>query len=155
MPYEKPNFIRYHYELGFPKYVGEMCLEFFGNFEVVQTTFHSANQLIDEQKGYIPLPTRADLLHPKNTLVEIYENVDKYDMPAKLMQKSLIRVHHLDPNKDFSYVIARDGFLISAWANDKTDIHRLLNRDIYFSNFYKEDMEIPEVLRDDDDDSED
>ena len=150
MAYEKPDFIRYHYELGFPKYVGEMCLDFFGNFEKIQTTFHSANQLIDERNGFIPLPTRADMLNPRNTLVEIYEVVDKYDMPSKIMQKALIRCHDLDAKKDFSYVIARDGFLISAWANDKTDIHRLLNRDIYFSNFYNEDVEIPSVLLDDD-----
>jgi len=148
-PTSKPNFIRYHYDIGLPTYVGHMCLEFFGNFEKVQTTFHSANQLMDEHKGAIPLPSRADLLHPRNTLVEIYELVDKYDMPSKIMQKALIRVHHLDEEKDFSYVIARDGFLISAWANAKTDIHRLINRDVYFSNFYKEDIEVPACLRDD------
>ena len=146
----KPDFIRYHYELGLPGYVGDMCLEFFQNFDKIQTTFHSANQLIDERNGFIPLPTLADLLHPKNTLVELYELMDKYNMPAKIMQKALIRVHHLDDHKDFSYVIARDGFLISAWANAKTDIHRLKNRDVYFSNFYKAEIDIPECLRETD-----
>ena len=133
-------------------YIGEMCLDFFQNFERVQTTFHSANQLMDERNGSIPLPSRADLLNPNNTLVEIYELTDKYDNPAKVMQKALIRVHHLDEVKDFSYVIARDGFLISAWANAKTDIHKLTaSRDVYFSNFYKENIAIPSVLLDDDD----
>ncbi|MNK39737.1 hypothetical protein D3C87_583570 [compost metagenome] len=125
-----------------------MCLEFFENFETVQTTFHSANQLMDERNGMIPLPSRADLLHPSNTLVELYETIDKYDMPSGILQKVLIRVHHLDTNKDYAYVVARDGFLISAWANDKNDIHRLERRDVYFSNFLKEDIEIPDILKD-------
>ncbi len=148
MEYNKPKFFRYHYEIGFPKYVGEMCLDFFQNFEEVKTTFHSANQLMDERNGMIPLPTRADLLHPGNTLVEIYEVVDKYDMPSKIMQKALVRVHHLDGEKDYAYVVARDGFLISAWANDKSDIHRLEQRDVYFSNFLQENVEVPDILQD-------
>lgn len=147
----KQTLIRYHYDVGLPNYVGEMCLEFFGNFDKVQTTFHSANQLIDERNGFIPLPSRADLLHPKNTLVELYEQVDMRNKPAQIMQKALIRVHHLNEQKDYSYVIARDGFLISAWANAKTDIHKLINRDVYFSNFYKQDIEVPDCLRDDED----
>ncbi len=146
------NFIRYHYEIGFPLHLGEMVLNFFQNFEEVRTTYHSANQLIEEFKASIPLPTRADLLHPRNTLVEVYELSDNWGMPTKVMQKALIRTHHLDDEnkRDFSYVIARDGFLISAWANAKTDIHRLVNRKVYFSNFYKTDIELPDALREDD-----
>jgi hypothetical protein len=145
------NFIRYHYELGFPYYVGEMCLEFFESFKEIRMTYHSANQLIEEYKASIPLPTRADLLHPNNILVELYEITDKWDKPTKVIQKALIRTRHLDDKRDFSYVVARDGFLISAWANAKTDIHRLINREVYFSNFYNDEIELPDALREEDD----
>lgn len=148
MNYPKPKYVRYHYEIGLPNYVGEMCLEFFMNFAKVNTTFHSANQLIDEMKGAIPLPTKVDLLNPNNTLVELYEQVDAHDAPARVMQKAVIRVHHLNDTKDYTYVVARDGYLISAWANAKTDIHRLKSRDVYFSSFTKEHVEVPQVLLD-------
>lgn len=151
---KQQEFIRYHYQVMLPTYVGEMCLNFFENFEKVQTTYHSANQLIEEYKASIPLPTRADLMHPGNTLVELYEIVDKWGYPSKVMQKAVIRTHHLDSNRDFSYVVARDGFLISAWANAKTDIHRLLSRDVYYSDFYQQNIEVPDPLLGDDDETE-
>lgn len=141
-----PPCIRYHYEIGFPRYVGDMCLDFFSQFEKVQTTFHSKNQFADDHRGVIPIPTRADLLTPQNTLVEIYELADKYDNPTKVMQKALIRCHHMDNRRDYSYVVARDGFIISAWSNAKEDKHRLLKRSVYYSNFYNTDIDIPEVL---------
>jgi len=147
MNYPKPKFIRYHYEIGFPTQIGEMCLEFFMNFKEVNTTFHSANQLIDEKKGAIPLPCKEDVMHPSNTLVEIYEQVDEADQPTRIIQKVLVRVHHLSDRHDYTYVIARDGYIISAWANAKSDIHRLKSKSVYFSNFHKEDIEYPDVLR--------
>lgn len=147
MEHKKPKFIRYHYEVGFPKHIGEMCLEYFMNFKEVNTTFHSANQLIDEKKGAIPLPHKTDIMHPSNTLVEIYEQVDKSDRPARIIQKSVIRVHHLSEQHDYTYVIARDGYIISAWANAKTDIHRLKSKSVYFSNFHNEEVELPDILQ--------
>ena len=144
------NFVRYHYEVSWPKNVGEMCLSFFEEFkrlDKVQTTFHSANQLMDERNGTIPLPTLADLLHPQNTLVEIYEILDDNNSPSGVIQKVLVRAHHLDECKDYSYVISRDGFLVSAWTNSKTDIHRLINRDLYWSDNYNENIEVPDALK--------
>lgn len=148
----KPStkFVRYHYEIGWPANIGEMCLSFFANFkqhDKIQTTFHSANQLLDESNGSIPLPTLADLLNPNNTLVEIYEVLDDSNKRTSMIQKLLLRVHHLNDTKDYSYVISRDGFLISAWTNSKTDIHRLINRDLYYSDNYNENVEVPDVLK--------
>jgi hypothetical protein len=136
--------------VGLPDFVGDMCLEFFSNFETVETTFHSGNQLMEETKGgVIPLPTRADLMAPTNILVELYEQLNALGNGNRIMQKALIRVHHLNSEFDYSYVVARDGYIVSAWANAKTDIHRLKSRHIYFSKFTNTEVEIPEILRED------
>lgn len=137
MPKPPKEFIRYHYQVGFPDYIGEMCTEFFSNFTEVNTTLHCANQLMDDTNGSIPFPSFNDIFNPENTLVEVYEKVGISGRPTGLAQKVVIRVHHLDDKKDYSYVCARDGFLVSAWANSKTDIHRLKYKHIYFSDFRK------------------
>lgn len=137
MPNSNARFVRYHYQIGFPEYIGDMCEEFFTNFSEVNTTLHGANQLMDDSNGALPFPNIEDLLNPKNTLVEVYERIDSLGKPTGLAQKVVIRIHHLDDLKDYTYVCARDGFLVSAWANSKTDIHRLKYRHIYFSDFRK------------------
>lgn len=122
------NLRRYHNKIFFPENTAALCLEFFGQIKDVDITYHAAEQLIEDRRGIIPLPTREELLHATNTLVEFYEVLDDFDMPIGRAQKMLIRVHNLSEKYDYSYVLAREGFIVSAWANDKNDEHRLDGR---------------------------
>ena len=115
----------YHNKIYLPENVGEMCAEFIGQVTDVDVTFHAAEQLMEDRRGIIPLPSREEIFHPGNTLVEVYEQLDGDDMPLGRIQKMLIRVHNLSEDFDYSYVLAREGFIVSAWANDKNDDHRL------------------------------
>jgi hypothetical protein len=119
------NLRRYHYRIWFPQDVGYMAADFFQQFDEVNLTNHAAEQLLIDKRGIIKLPTKEMLLHPTNTLVEFYEVLDRHDEPQSIMQKAVIRVHNLDDKHDYSYVISREGYMISAWATDKSDHHRL------------------------------
>lgn len=122
------NLRRYHKNIHFPENLGEMCLEFFQQVTEVNPTYHSAEQLMEDKRGIIPLPTREEIFHSSNTLVEFYEQVNEYGERLNRIQKMLIRVHNLSEEFDYSYVLAREGFVVSAWANDKNDDHRLDGR---------------------------
>lgn len=116
---------RYHYKVYFPDNIAEMCLEFFSQFSDVDVTYHAAEQLLEDRRGIIPLPSREELLHETNTLVEFYEQIDTLGNRRNCIQKMVIRIHNLSDQYDYSYVVAREGFIVSAWANDKNDDHRL------------------------------
>lgn len=116
---------RYHHSIYFPDNTGLMCLEFFQQISDVDVTYHAAEQLMEDRRGIIPLPNKAELMHDTNTLVEIYETMNEYGVSLGKIQKMLIRVHNLSEEFDYSYVLAREGFIVSAWANDKGDTHRL------------------------------
>jgi hypothetical protein len=73
------------------------------------------------------MPEKVDLMNDANILVEFYELLDSSGKPLGIMQKALIRVKHLSDTRDYSYLVAREGYVISAWANDKDDEHRLTN----------------------------
>lgn len=122
------NLRRYHNKIHFPENTALMCLEFFGQITDVDLTYHAAEQLMEDKRCVIDLPTRDDLLHATNTLVEFYELCDEEGNPQGRIQKMLIRVHNLHEKYDFSYVLAREGYIVSAWANDKNDDHRLDSR---------------------------
>lgn len=115
----------YHNKIHFPENVGEMCAEFIGQIKDVDVTFHAAEQLMEDRRGIIPLPSREEIFHPGNTLVEVYEQINESGVPLNRIQKMLIRVHNLSESFDYSYVLAREGYIVSAWANDKNDEHRL------------------------------
>ena len=119
---------RYHHKIFFPENTGQMCLEFFAQIKDVDVTYHAAEQLMVDRRGIIPLPSREELMHDTNTLVEFYEQLNEYGEPMGRIQKMLIRVHNLHEDYDYSYVFAREGFIVSAWANDKNDDHRLTDR---------------------------
>lgn len=119
------NLRRYHNKIYFPENTANLCLEFFGQINDVDVTYHAAEQLMEDRRGIIPLPSRDELLHPTNTLVEFYEQINEYGESLNKIQKMLIRVHNLSEDFDYSYVLAREGFIVSAWANDKNDDHRL------------------------------
>lgn len=130
---KKPKFRRYHYQIYFPDNTGEMCLEFFGQLKNdINPTYHAMHQMVDDPKGIIDLPTKDDLMNSSNTLVEFYELKDDMDRPLGKIQKMLIRVKHLSEDRDFSYILAREGYIVSAWSNDKTDNHRLTGNNNYY-----------------------
>ena len=130
----KPNLRRYHHKVYFPDNIGLMVVEFFQQINEIDVTFHGAQQLMEDKRGIIPLPTRAELFHNSNTLVEFYEQCEPSGDPLGRIQKVLIRVHNLDENLDYCYVLAREGYIVSAWANDKGDDHRLVRTDYYDPN---------------------
>lgn len=121
---DKRIFRRYHYKVWFPDYLGEMLREFYINLPYVDITHHAAKELLEDKRGIIPLPTKEELFHPSNILVEVYENVTN-SIPTGQAQKLLIRVINLSEKYDYAYVIAREGYIVSSWAIDKTDNHRL------------------------------
>lgn len=116
---------RYHHTIHFPENVGMMCVEFFSQLNDVDVTFHAAEQMMEDRRGIIPLPSKLEIMHPTNTLVEVYETMNEFGQPLGRIQKMLIRVHNLSEEYDYSFVLAREGYIVSAWANDKNDTHRL------------------------------
>jgi hypothetical protein len=130
---------RYHYKVYFPNNTVLMCLEFFKQIKEIGLTYHAGHQMLDDQRGIIPMPDKADLMNDDNILVEFYELLDNSGNPLGIMQKALIRVKHLSDMRDYSYLVAREGYVISAWANDKNDEHRLTNKkNDYFEPSKKE-----------------
>ena len=121
----KNSLRRYHHKIYFPSNLQEMLIEFIGQIKDVDLTYHAAEQLMEDNRCIIPLPSRQEIFSDSNTLVEIYEQVNEFGVPLGRIQKVLLRVHNLDENYDFSYVLAREGYIVSAWANDKNDDHRL------------------------------
>jgi hypothetical protein len=119
------NLRRYHYKVFFPENTCDMCFEFFSQLNDVNVTYHAAHQMFDDPRGIIDLPDKDDLLRPENILVEFYENLADNKQPLGTIQKMLLRIKHFSTEQDFTYLIAREGFIVSAWKSDKTDIHRL------------------------------
>lgn len=120
------NMRRYHYQVYFPEQLGQMCIEFISQMNNDPgATIHAADQMLCDKRGIIPLPTKAELFHPENTLVELYELLDENNNPSGTIQKMVIRIHNMNDDVDYSYVIARENFIVSCWANDKNDNHRL------------------------------
>ena len=124
MAKKKTKFNRYHAGVYFPDNFAEMVLEFINSFTgEVDLTNHAAEQLFEDKRGTIPLPTNEELLDPSNKIVEFYERRDR----TGRIQKAVFRISNLHENLDYTYVVARDGVIVTAWANDKGDNHRLTN----------------------------
>jgi hypothetical protein len=139
--------IKYHYSIWFPPNIGYMCLDFFENISEIQSTYHFKNQVLDDPKGILEIPTKRDLMHPSNTLVEASEFIDENDLPTGKLHKLLIRCHHFSYEYDLCFVLANDGFLITTWANDKTDIHNIeKSKDTYYSPILNTNIEYPRIL---------
>lgn len=119
---------RYHNKVYFPPWeeLGEMVIEFFKILpDDIVPTHHAAQQLLEDKRGVIALPTKPELMNPTNTLVEFYEILDRDGRATNKIQKALIRIHNLSEKYDYTYSVARDGAIITAWAVDKGDEHRL------------------------------
>lgn len=125
-PSKNAKFNRYHCDIYFPEKYPDMVLEFVSLFDRddVECTSHAASKMINEKndpRGIIPYPTKDELFDSSNRLVEFYELLDK---PGRI-QKAVIRVGNLSEKYDYTYVVARDNTIITCWANDKGDNHRL------------------------------
>lgn len=108
-----------------------MIVNFFLNFEALGATHHAIEEMKKDKLGMIPMPSKDDILQSENMVIEFYEPIIN-DVPSGYIQKILIRVKNLSDKVDYSYLIAREGFIVSAWANMKNDIHRLTNSNGYY-----------------------
>lgn len=118
---------RYHHRVYFGENVGPMTCEFIKQLgeKEIGFTNHAEAARFSDKRGEIPRVTRKELFHPSNTLVEFYEILHKDGKPSARIQKLVIRIHNLSNSFDYTYVLAREGYVVSAWANDKGDEHRL------------------------------
>lgn len=113
---------KYHSSVYFPENFPDMILEFIDTFkDDIDLTNHAAEQMYEDKRGRIPLPTQAELLDPSNKVFEFHERQDRLGR----IQKAHFRVGHLSEDYDYTYVVARDGVIVTAWCNDKGDNHRL------------------------------
>lgn len=121
-----------------PKYAVEMVREFIKQLPFVDITSHAATEMMGDRMGRIPLPTKDELFNKDNELVEIFERIDG-DNPTGVAQKLVIRVKILNNIYDYTYVIAREGYIVTSWATSKSDVHRLTKSlyDYYIPNNYK------------------
>lgn len=125
---------RYHNKIYFPENTAEMVIEFINQIDDIDVTNHAIEELNRDRRGVIPIPTKEEIFCSENTLVEFYERVDENDDRLNIIQKLVIRVHNLSDSFDYCYVLAREGFIVSAWANDKDDIHRLSHKAHFYYN---------------------
>lgn len=136
----KKRMRRYHHKVYFSDSIGTMTKEFIeqlGEKEIGYTK-HAENERLSDKRGVIPRATREILFNPSNTLVELYEILTTDGQPSKKIQKLVIRVHFMSEHCDYTYVVAREGFVVSNWANDKGDEHRLTHSDdIYYTPMQK------------------
>lgn len=128
------NFRRYHNKIYFPENTAEMVIEFIQQIDDIDVTNHAIEELSKDKRGVIPIPTKDEIFNSENTLVEFYERVDEAGNRTNIIQKLVIRAHNLSEKYDYCYVLAREGFIVSAWANDKNDIHRLNHKAHFYYN---------------------
>lgn len=126
---KKQDLNRYHSDIYFPESFADMVLEFIETFsDNINLTDHAADEMYKDKRGMIPLPTKDEILNNSNKIIEFYERKDRLDR----IQKAAIRISHLHEDYDYTYVIARGGVVVTCWANDKNDHHRLTeSKEIY------------------------
>lgn len=134
--YKKIKQRRYHHLVYFPNNISELLLKFLKSFHEIDFTNHAIEEMKNDKFGEIPKPSLMNILHPDNILVEYYEPIIN-DVPSGYIQKILIRVVCLDEEVDYSYLISREGYIISAWANPKDDNHRLTSKNGYYDPYKK------------------
>lgn len=116
------NFNRYHSDIFFPEKFPQMVLEFVETFgDDINLTDHAAEQMYEDKRGMIPLPSKEEMLDSSNKIIEFYERLDRLGR----IQKTVFRIGHLSEKYDYTYVVARDGVVVTCWGNDKGDHHRL------------------------------
>lgn len=115
---------RYHRRVWLPNYARSMIGEFIKQLPFVDLTAHAAKEMAKDKGGMIPLPTKHELFDRDNELIEIFE-ILKAGEPTGIAQKLVLRAKKLNTLYDYSYVIAREGFIVTSWATHKNDNHRL------------------------------
>lgn len=136
----KKRMRRYHHKVFFGDNVGQMTREFIEQLgdKEIGYTHHAEKERNADKRGVIPRANREILFNPNNTLVELYEILNKDGTPTAQVQKLVIRVHDQSDHYDYTYVVAREGFVVSNWANDKGDEHRLTHStDMYYAPLRK------------------
>lgn len=117
---------RYHTKMKMPENLGEMILDFFSGFDKLVLTNHARNEMVNDTYGVIPIPTIKDI-HGAS-LIEVYEILNDDKTRTHKIAKILVRNSRMHKKIDYSYVISHDGAVISAWANEKIDVHWLKKR---------------------------
>jgi len=138
MKSRKKTVRRYHVGLWLPENIVTMATNFFQQLpDELGVTYHGVEQLLEDRRliqngDFIPTPTKRDLTGKNATLVEVHELLDKFSRnQTGIIQKLVVRVHHFSAIHDFTYVVSRDGFIVSGWSNDKTDVHEVDHREYY------------------------
>lgn len=131
--------MRYHKDIGFPENYIQTIINFFLGFDDTRLTFHSISEMADDKLTIIGMPHKTNLIDLDTELIEIYTDGDEFS-------KVLLRNKSMSNDYDFLYVIANDGAVVSAWANEKDDDHNTLGKDIYFSKTSQKFREYPECL---------
>ena len=122
--YPKHKLRRYHKSVWMPNYAVGMVREFIEQLPFVDITDHASKEMYNDKFGRIPLPTKNELFNKGNELVEIFERILN-GVPTSVAQKLVIRVKILNNKYDYTYVIAREGFIVTSWSTEKSDIHKL------------------------------
>jgi len=112
---------RYHHRIWMPENINSMLDEFLFQLPQIDLTTHASEEFLRDKRGVIPLPSKEELTQPDNLLVEAYKHESK-----DVLQKAVIRTKNLNTTYDYTYVVAREGFVVSAWANSKNDTHRVV-----------------------------
>lgn len=120
----KKQLRRYHRRVWLPDYARAMIIEFKQQLPFVDLTAHAAKEMAKDKGGMIPLPTKEELFDRDNELIEIFEII-RENAPTKIAQKLVLRAKKLNNLYDYSYVIAREGYIVTSWATHKNDNHRL------------------------------
>lgn len=112
---------RYHTSFGFPNGVLDALHEVVNNINELYLSVHSIVSMLGDKKSIVPVPNVEVLLEPENNLMEVYVDDGK-------IEKFLIRVKTIDAEFDYTYVITKDGMIVTCWANDKEDVPTLNKR---------------------------
>jgi len=139
----KEQLRRYHSDIWLPSNISVMLNDFINQFNSIDMTLHAKFECKHDKKSVIPGITKSKLFDSSNTLVECYERINANGMPIGILQKCVIRVHNLSKLYDYTYTVAREGMIITAWATYKNDIHKLKQswKKYYFP------VELTEILK--------
>jgi len=124
---------RYHVNVWMPSNIHDMVENFRTSIpDVIGITNHAARELMNDTA---PTPTKDNIFGNDSQIIEAYEilNGIATRKPTGKIQKLVMRVQNLSPDRDFTYVISNDGWVVSGWANDKNDLHRLTGNGRYYA----------------------
>ena len=113
---------RHHYQVYFEENFREDLKAFLNSINAVSYSHHAKLQTIQDRYGIIPVIKKDSL--PSGTPIEYYR-IDG------ILWKVVFKFTNFNSAFDYSYTIAKDGTVVTAWANEKSDNHSTLNHTIY------------------------